>query len=102
MIKTLKTKGYNFVVSSTLNNREFRQSNRIYTVNEDYSTFEKDIYNLEEEYELFLKTESYSEKKMREILDSTRGLGLGYISMSIVEQENGFLITFTTTKIEGV
>ena len=98
MIKILKTAGYNFVVSETLNNREFRQSNKSYTVDEDNTTLGKQLYEIEEEYELFLSTNTYSEKKMRGVLDSTRELFIDDINMSIVEQENGFLIVFTTTK----
>jgi len=99
MIKLLKSIGYNFVDKKTLNNREFRLSLQTYTVNEDYSTFDKQKYDLDEEYELFLDANIYSEKKMREILDATRGTELTGIVMAIAKQENGYLITFITTKI---
>lgn len=98
MIKLLKSKGYNFVDKNTLNNREFRLVTQTYSVNEEYSTLDKQEYDVVEEYELFLSTQQHSEKKMRAILDATRTLALADIGMTIATQENGFLITFITTK----
>ena len=101
MVRMLKSKGYKQTTNDPANNREFRQVAESYTINEDYSTFGKQMYDLEEETELFLDTRNYSEQKLKAILDETRSNLVDEISADIEKQERGYLITFITMK-EGV
>jgi len=99
MISLLKSKGYKLTKNDTLNNREFRESLKSYSINDERSTFSEQVYDHLEEYELFLDSRLYSDKKMKAILDATRDEGVEEAVVNIEEQERGFLITFTTTKI---
>ena len=98
MISLLKSKGYKLTTNDTVNNREFRESLKSYTINEDRSTFDEQVYDLEEQFELFLDKKLYTDKKMKAILDATRGEGIEEITVDVEPQERGYLITFTTTK----
>ena len=99
MISLLKSKGYKLTKNDTLNNREFRESDKAYSINDERSTFAEQVYDHLEEFELYLDTRLYSDKKMKAILDATRGEGIEEAVVSIEQDERGFLITFTTTKI---
>ena len=101
MIRELKKLGYRLALQDTLNNREFREVEQSYTLNEDYSTFAEQKYDLEEVIELFLATRTYSKKKVKDILDKTRSVLIDKVAVTIEEQERGYLITFITIK-EGV
>ena len=99
MISLLKSKGYKLTKNDTLNNREFRESIKAYSINEERSTFAEQVYDHLEEYELYLDERLYTDKKMKAILDATRGEGIEEAVVAVERQERGFLITFTTTKI---
>ena len=99
MISLLKSKGYKLTKNDTLNNREFRESIKSYSINDERSTFGEQVYDLIEQYELFLDERLYTDKKMKAILNATRGEGIEEVTVDVEELERGFLITFTTTKI---
>jgi hypothetical protein len=99
MISLLKSKGYKLTKNDTLNNREFRESVKAYSINDERSTFAEQVYDHLEEFELYLDTRLYTDKKMKAILDGARGEGIEEAVVSVEQQERGFLITFTTTKI---
>lgn len=99
MISLLKSKGYKLTKNDTVNNREFRESIKSYSINDERSTFGEQVYDLIEQYELFLDERLYTDKKMKAILDATRGEGIEEVTVDVEELERGFLITFTTTKI---
>ena len=98
MISLLKSKGYKLTTNETVNNREFRESIKSYTINDDYSSFGEQVYDLEEQFELFLDSKLYTDKKMKAILDATRDEDIDEITADVDPQERGYLITFTTTK----
>ena len=99
MISLLKSKGYKLTKNDTVNNREFRESIKSYSINDERSTFGEQVYDLIEQYELFLDERLYTDKKMKAILNATRGEGIEEVTVDVEELERGFLITFTTTKI---
>ena len=99
MISLLKSKGYKLTTNDTVNNREFRESLKSYEINEDRSTFGDQVYDLTEQFELFLDKKLYTDKKMKAILDATRDEGIEEITVDVEPEERGYLITFTTTKL---
>ena len=99
MISLLKSKGYKLTKNDTLNNREFRESIKSYSINDERSTFGEQVYDLTEQFELFLDERLYTDKKMKAVLDATRDEGIEEITVDVEQQERGYLITFTTTKI---
>jgi hypothetical protein len=99
MISLLKSKGYKLTKNDTLNNREFRESVKAYSINEERSTFDEQVYDYLEEFELYLDSRLYTDKKMKAILDATRNEGIEEAAVTVEQQERGYLITLTTTKI---
>lgn len=99
MISLLRSKGYKLTTNDTVNNREFRESVKSYTINDDYSTFNEQVYDLEEQFELFLDTRLYTDAKMKAILDATRDEAIDEITVDVERLERGYFITFTTTKL---
>ena len=97
----LKSKGYKFTKNDTLNNREFRESTKSFEINDEESSFSEQVYNIIEEWELFLDERLYTETKIKAILDATRDEGVDEVVVIVDRQERGFLITFNTIK-EGV
>ena len=101
MISLLKTKGYKLTKNDTVNNREFRESIKSYSINEERSSFGEQVYDLLEQFELFLDERLYTDKKMKAILDATRDESIDEVTIDVEQQERGYLITFTTIK-QGV
>ena len=101
MISLLKTKGYKLTKNDTVNNREFRESIKSYSINEERSSFGEQVYDLLEQFELFLDERLYTDKKMKAILDATRDESIDEVTVDVEQQEHGYLITFTTIK-QGV
>ena len=101
MITLLKTKGYKLTKNDTVNNREFRESIKSYSINEERSSFGEQVYDLLEQFELFLDERLYTDKKMKAILDATRDESIDEVTVDVEQQERGYLITFTTIK-QGV
>ena len=101
MINLLKGRGYRFTEKDTLQNREFREADQSFEVNEDLSSFEKRAYDITQVYELFLDEKSYRLSLMESIIEDTRANDIDEISFTVVEDERGYLITFTTIK-QGV
>tara|TARA_R110000824_G_scaffold98307_2_gene234590 strand:+ start:4472 stop:4780 length:309 start_codon:yes stop_codon:yes gene_type:complete len=101
MINLLKGRGYRFTEKDTLQNREFREADQSFEVNEDLSSFEKRAYDITQVYELFLDEKSYRLLLMESIIEDTRANDIDEISFTVVEDERGYLITFTTIK-QGV
>jgi hypothetical protein len=101
MISLLKTKGYKLTKNDTVNNREFRESIKSYSINEERSSFGEQVYDLLEQFELFLDERLYTDKKMKAILDATRDESIDEVTVDVEQQERGYLITFTTIK-QGV
>lgn len=99
MISLLRSKGYKLTTNDTVNNREFRESVKSYAINDDYSTFNEQVYDLEEQFELFLDTRLYTDAKMKAILDATRDEAIDEITVDVERLERGYFITFTTTKL---
>ena len=98
MISLLKTKGYKLTKNDTVNNREFRESIKSYSINEERSSFGEQVYDLLEQFELFLDERLYTDKKMKAILDATRDESIDEVTVDVEQQERGYLITFTTIK----
>ena len=101
MISLLKTKSYKLTKNDTVNNREFRESIKSYSINEERSSFGEQVYDLLEQFELFLDERLYTDKKMKAILDATRDESIDEVTVDVEQQERGYLITFTTIK-QGV
>jgi len=101
MISLLKSKGFKFTTKETLNNREFRESTKSFSANEDESPFEKRAYDLTEEFELFLDTKHYKLSIIEGIFDDTRDEPIDDLTIEVEHQERGYLITFTSIK-QGV
>jgi len=122
MITLLKTKGYKLTKNDTLNNREFRELDKSMEVNEDMSMLGRLVYNTIEQFELFLSDKTFSNKKLKAILEGGLITGFkdfyvktGYVdtdytidlrgydelTANVERQERGFLITFNTIK-QGV
>ena len=99
MISLLKSKGYKLTTNDTVNNREFREAIKAYSINDERSSFGEQVYDLTEQFELFLDTRLYTDKKMKAILDATRDEGIEEITVDVERQERGYFITFTTIKI---
>jgi len=99
MISLLRSKGYKLTDNETVNNRQFRESIKSYTINEDQSTFDEQVYDLTEQYELFLDDKLYSDARMKSILDATRDEDIDEVTVDIERQERGYFITFTTIKM---
>lgn len=99
MISLLRSKGYKLTKNDTVNNREFRESIKSYEINIDESTFGDQVYDLTEQFELFLDTRLYTDKKMKAILDATRDEGIDEVTVDVEKQERGYFITFTTIKL---
>lgn len=101
MISLLRGKGYKLTENDTVNNREFREVSKSYSINEDESTFEALALDLEETYELFLDKKLYTHNKIMAILEATRDEDIDDITVEVEKQERGYLLTFTTIK-QGV
>ena len=99
MISLLRSKGYKLTTNDTVNNREFRESVKSYTINDERSSFGEQVYDLEEQFELFLDTRLYTDAKMKAILDATRDEAIDEITVDVERLERGYFITFTTTKL---
>ena len=99
MISLLKSKGYKLTTNDTVNNREFREAIKSYSINDERSSFGEQVYDLTEQFELFLDTRLYTDKKMKAILDATRDEGIEEITVDVERQERGYFITFTIIKI---
>jgi len=99
MISLLKRKGYKLTKNDTLEHREFRESIKTYSINDERSSFAEQVYDLTEQFELFINEKMYTDKKMKAILDATRNEGIEEITADVERQERGYLITFTTTNI---
>ncbi len=99
MISLLRSKGYKLTKNDTVNNREFRESIKSYEINIDESTFGDQVYDLTEQFELFLDTRLYTDAKMKAILDATRDEGIDEVTVDVEKQERGYFITFTTIKL---
>ena len=55
MISLLKSKGYKLTKNDTLNNREFRESIKAYSINEERSTFAEQVYDHLEEIRIVFR-----------------------------------------------
>jgi len=124
MITLLSNYGYRYTDKLTLDNREFRKGDQFFTQSETLSTFDYPVFDIEEEFVLFLTERSYRESILREILDLTRSEGRddqymidmngyvedGYIKeqtgydnveVTVIKDEQGYTITFLTM-MQGV
>lgn len=101
MIALLKSRGYRLTEKETLQNREFREADQSFAVNEDLSSFEKRAYDITQVYELFLDNKNYRLGLMEAIIEDTRANDIDEVDFTVVEDERGYLITFTTLK-QGV
>lgn len=122
MITLLKTKGYKFTKNDTLDNRQFRELDKSIEINEDLSMFGRLVYDIAEQFQLFLSDRTFTNKKIKAILESGLTTGFndfymetGYVdpdytidlrgydelTAEVERQERGYLITFNTIK-QGV
>ena len=122
MIKLLKTKGYKLTSNDTLDNRQFRELDKSVEVNEELSMLGRLVYNTTQQFELFLNDKTFSNRKLRAILEAGLTAGFselymegayvdpnyttdlrGYedLTADVEKQERGYLITFNTIK-QGV
>jgi hypothetical protein len=101
MIALLKGRGYRFTKKETLQNREFREGEQTFSINEELSSFEKRAYDITQIYELFLDERNYRLSLMESIIEDTRANDIDEVEFSVVEDERGYLVTFTTIK-QGV
>ena len=101
MIQLLKSKGYRLTSKETLGNREFSEGQQSFSINEDFSSFGKRAYDLTQTFELFLDEKHYRIALMESIIDETRASGIDDVEFSVIKEERGYMVTFTTIT-EGV
>lgn len=97
MIEFLKSKGYKFTTSETLNNRQFRHVQTSLTPSEEESTFENVVYTDISEYELFLDEKYFNQQIVIDTLEETRAENMD-VTAVIQTVETGRVITFTMEK----
>jgi len=110
MITLLSNYGYRYTDKETLDNREFNKGEANFSLSEDLSTFGTAVFDVEEEFNLFLNERSYRESSLREILELTRTEGRddaymidlnGYIEDNYIKEQTGYDdVEVTVTKDE--
>lgn len=96
MTTYLKKQGFKPSKNETLNNREFREVERLFEVDEELSTLDTPAYNVTKIYELFIDTRAYKDDTVKSILGNLRDeTAVITGNASVIEEERGYLITLT-------